>query len=526
MTSQTVPAHIGTVPDILRVRARTRPHDTAVHYEGRQTTYAELDARSNRVAQALARAGVGAGDRVAFLSTNVPEYLDVLFGTTKLNAVIVPINWRLTPHEVALLVADVSPSVMVVGDGYESYPAAMGHSLPYDCHVIALNPESGNYLSFDDWVSACSFSDLGVTPSPDDLALLLYTSGTTGLPKGAMHTHAGVIALLDVFAELGRLSERSIVLSMVPMFHIGGTAWALAAMWAGGEVVILPTVDPERIVNTVRDLRVTYVVCAPAVIQRMLEVPGVHEMDFASWDMFHYGGSAIAPSVLKRAVDVFDCDFMQGLGMTECGIITSLPPSAHDPERHAELLRSCGQVVRGTELKIVDVASEKEAAVGDVGELWVRSPAVMKGYWRQPEATALTLTADGWLRTGDAARVDDAGWYFVEDRLKEMIVSGAENVYPTEVENVIMMHEAVAECAVIGVPDENWGEAVKAVIVMRDGRQVTDKALIAFCRERLAGYKCPKSIDRVASLPRTPSGKVVKNELRAPYWRGRPRLVS
>ncbi|HLX88550.1 MAG TPA: AMP-binding protein, partial [Acidimicrobiales bacterium] len=363
---------------------------------------------------------------------------------------------------------------------------------------------------------------------PDDVSLQLYTSGTTGLPKGVMLANRNMeVILREAAPQCFAIDEHTVSLVAMPLIHIGGSGWALAGMSRGGISVILRDMDPAALVRLIGAERVTHAFLVPAVLMAVLGVPGIEQADLTSLDTIFYGASPISDDVLVRCLSVFGCRFAQVYGMTETsGAIVRLDAEDHDPEgprRH--LLRAAGKPLSGVELRIVDPASDADAPVGQVGEVWTRSAYNMLGYWEKPEETAATLSDDGWLRTGDAGYLDDEGYLYLHDRMKDMVVTGGENVYPAEVENVLLAHPAVADAAVIGVPDDRWGETVKAVVVLAPDASLAPEELIAFCRDRLAHYKCPTSVDVVATLPRNPSGKILKRELRDPYWAGRDRRI-
>ena len=312
----------------------------------------------------------------------------------------------------------------------------------------------------------------------------------------------------------------------MPMFHIAGSGWSLVGMFHGCRSVVLRDVDPALILELIPRYRITNALFVPAVIQFLLSTPGVDKTDYSSLHTIVYGASPITDTVLATAIATFGCDFIQVYGLTETtGAIVQLEAADHDQKGRPELLRSCGKPYPWVELRIVD-PDGRDCPAGVVGELWVRTRQNMKGYWNQPEETAKTITADGWLRTGDAGYVDAEGYVFLHDRVKDMIVSGGENVYPAEVENALMRHPDIADVGVIGVPDDRWGETVKAVVVLREEAGLTQQDIIAFARQHLGGFKCPTSVDFAAALPRNPSGKLLKRELREPYWAGRERRIG
>jgi long-chain acyl-CoA synthetase len=349
----------------------------------------------------------------------------------------------------------------------------------------------------------------------ETVVLQIYTSGTTGAPKGVMTSSAGFLSYLESLSSVARFDSSSVSLSTLPLFHIGGAGWALAGLYCGATVLLLRDADPDLILGTIASRKVTHLIAVPSVVQRLLQSTHLPTTEVGSLRYLYYGGGPMTEPILRKALDAFNCDFIQGFGMTECPLIAALEPQNHAPERN--LLRSCGRAIPGTRVRLVDPETGRDAAPGSVGEIWVQSPQVFAGYWKQPEITAQTLADGIWLRTGDAAYCNADGFLFLQDRLKDMIVSGGENVYSAEVENVLTGHPDVAECAVIGVSSERWTETVKAIVVPVPGSTVSADRLIAYCKSRLAGYKCPTSVAFVAALPRTPSGKVIKHELRKRY---------
>lgn len=489
-------------------------------------TYGELDRRSCQTANALLDAGVGRGDRVAILAHNAPVYFELGFAASKVGAALVGLNWRLAPLEIEAILTDADPALLIV-DG------ELDHLLT-DAARSALAPDVlQNLPRWNEIVSSSSPDDADSPTHPDDVAFILYTSGTTGLPKGAQLTNRNMAHSAWISGWAYGVGATSVNLVAMPLFHVGGMGYGLSAFFHGGHTILRRDAEPVAVVDTIAAYGVTHAFFVPAVIQAILAVDKVEHADFASLELLVYGAAPIGDSVLRRAIDVLGCDFLQAYGMTEtAGTIVTLPPEAHDPDGPgAALLRSCGRPLPWVELRLVDPASiaagtPTDVAIGEVGEIWTRSAQNTPGYRNRPDATAEAITADGWLRTGDAAHADADGYLFLFDRFKDMIVSGAENVYPAEVENMLYDHPDVSEVAVIGVPDERWGETVKAVVVLQAGATFDADELVELCRGRLAHYKCPTSFDVVEALPRNASGKVLKTELRAPYWEGHDRRIS
>jgi long-chain acyl-CoA synthetase len=379
---------------------------------------------------------------------------------------------------------------------------------------------------YEAWLGDAAAGDPGLHSDPDDVAIQLYTSGTTGLPKGAMISNFNLETLITRVLADWEFDSESVNLVASPLFNIAGGGWALVGIYCGATTVLLRAATPPSLLQTIAEQRVTNALLVPAVLNFMLQVPGVEKVDFSSLRAIVYGASPISAEVLARSIQTFGCHFIQAYALTEhTGSATILRPEEHDlanPER----LLSCGRPHTWVSLRIVDPGTGEDSPTGEVGEIWLRSGQVMKGYWNRPEATAETITADGWLRTGDAAYLDADGFVYIRDRVKDMIITGAQNVYPVEVENVLMAHPGIADVAVIGVPDERWGEAVKAVVVRKPGQVVEAEEIIAFARDRIAHFKAPSSVDFAESLPRNPSGKVLKRELREPYWAGMARRVN
>ncbi len=511
---------------MLRTWANQTP-DAPMLTEGDTTlTWSEVYARAKRVSRALVNAGVSPGDRVAFLDRNGIEYFEVFFGCALLGAVSVAINWRLAPAEMAAIIEDSHSRVVVFGP---DYAAAIKELTPLVTCVSEWVPLD----HFAQWRDAGEEdpADPGFEPGPDDVVTQLYTSGTTGLPKGAMISGRNISCILTEAIQVFRIGADTVSLVAMPLFHIGGTGWALCGMSRGGHSVILRDMDPATALRLIEEHGVTETFVVPAVLMFLLATPELSGADVSSLRTVFYGASPISEDVLVRSMKALSCDFAQVYGLTETtGAITSLMPYDHDPDGpRANLLRSAGRPFDHIELRIVDTATGAVLPVGEVGEVWTRSDQNMLGYWNKPDETARAISEDGWFRTGDAGWIDAEGYLFLHDRIKDMIVSGGENVYPAEVENALLAHPEVADAAVIGVPDERWGETVKAIVVKSPEASTDDEGLaldiIAATRSRLAHYKCPTSVDFVEVLPRNPSGKVLKRELRQPYWQDRERNI-
>jgi len=516
-----------TIADVIRMHAAERGDKRAVVMGDYARTYAELNEESSRVAQAMLAAGVQAQDRVAFLDKNTPEYFTMLFGAAKINAVSVAVNWRLAPPEMAYILNHSKIKVLLIGEEFLEHLGKM--ELEGDPTIVVIG-SSDQYPSFDDWMGAYDAIDPMAPSEIDDTCYQLYTSGTTGLPKGAELSNRNFFDMLPTVQEQWRFDHDSINLVAMPLFHIAGSGWGVVGLFAGGTNHIMRDVDPMAILSTIETEKITNILIVPAVIQFLLMMPTINDTDFSSLRLIVYGASPITEEVLVGGMNATGTPFCQVYGLTETtGGVTQLDPEDHDPGGpRAHLLRSAGKPYPTVKIRIVD-NDGNELPDGEVGEIWVHTTQNLKAYYADPEATEKAYPAGrdenglGWFATGDAGYMDD-GFLFIHDRIKDMIVSGGENIYPAEIENVLMSHPGVADAAVIGVPSEKWGETVKAIIV--DGEEpATDDAVIAYCKENLASYKCPTSVDRVEALPRNPSGKILKTELRKPFWADQERMV-
>lgn len=519
-----------TIGELIRIHAEERPDKVALLQDDYSRTYQQLHDESNQVAQAMLAAGVGNQDRVAFLDKNVPEYFTMLFGAAKINAVSVAVNWRLAPPEMAYILNHSKIKVLFIGEEFLDHLAKM--DLEGDPTIVVLGA-SDTSVTYEDWIAGQPAIDPMVPSAPDDTCYQLYTSGTTGLPKGVELTNNNFFGMMPVASEMWSFDTDSVNLVAMPLFHIAGSGWGVVGLFNGGTNILMKDVDPVAILDIIPQHRVTNVLFVPAVIQFLLMMPNLATTDFSSLRAVIYGASPITEDVLVGGMNALGCDFRQVYGLTETtGAVTQLEMEDHDPGGpRAHLLRSAGKPIPGTLLRIVDEHGN-ELPNGEVGEIWVHSTQNLKGYYADAEATAKAFPEGrdengmGWFATGDAGYLQD-GYLFIHDRIKDMIVSGAENIYPAEIENALMSHPGIADVAVIGVPDDKWGESVMAVVVrVPEAEGTSDDEIIAYCRDRLAAYKIPRSVTEIAALPRNPSGKILKTELRKPYWEGKERMVN
>jgi long-chain acyl-CoA synthetase len=528
MTAPNAP--IQCAADIVRHWSSVKPAATAIRFGDQNITWAELDTESSRVGAAIVAAGVGPGEAIAFLEKNAPEFFEVIYGASKANVVDVSVNWRLAPPEILYTVNDSGAKILFVGVDFFEAVEGIESELSSVKTIVALG-DHPRWPSYADWKGAHDPVDPKVPTAMEDTAFQLYTSGTTGLPKGVMTSNANLFALLGEVTGPWKMDETSKNIATMPLFHIGGSGWAMCGQFVGAETLLVRDPNPGALLDLMSNEKATNAFYVPALLAFMALVaaqPGQPERDFSSMRSVVYGASPITDEVLIASMNTLKCPHVQVFGMTETtGSITELTPEDHDPNGpRAHLLRSAGKPYRWVELKVVDLETGEPLGAGEVGEVWTRSSQNMKGYFGKPEETAKTITADGWLKTGDAGYIDAEGYLFLTDRVKDMIVSGGENVYPAEVENALAKHPAVAEVAVIGVPSDKWGETVKAVVVVKPGAEVTAAELMAHAKTQLAGFKCPTSVDFMEVLPRNPSGKVLKKDLRAPFWEGKARQIN
>ena len=525
MSVLSAPANLA---EMVRRLAKSRGPEIVFEFEGRKTTFAEFDKLTSRVANGLTALGVKPQERIAYLGKNSDIYFELLFGAMKANVVMTPVNWRLAAPEVAFIVADCKAPVLFVGPECVAQARAIKPQLPGLRTVVTTEGGAPEWQDYTAWRDAQSADEPQVEIRRQDIAIQLYTSGTTGKPKGAMLSHANLLNLLETGdgenPEWNKWTEEDVSLVAMPIFHIGGTGWGLLGLYYGAKGVIAREFDPTKVLDFIEHSKITKLFMVPAAMQFVVRQPRARQVDFSRLKYMLYGASPIPAALLKECIEVFGCGFVQLYGLTETtGMIVALPPEDH--VEGSERMRSAGKALPGIELAIFDPDGER-LPPGEVGEIATRSGSNMVGYWNLPEATARTIGPEGWLRTGDAGYLDRDGYLYIHDRIKDMIISGGENIYPAEVESAICDHPDVAEAAVIGVPDDTWGEAVKAIVVLRQGKKATAFDIINFTRERIAGFKTPKSVDFTEALPRNASGKILRRNLRDPYWAGKDRQVN
>jgi acyl-CoA synthetase (AMP-forming)/AMP-acid ligase II len=513
---------------LLTKAGRLHGDRLAIQYGEQRLTYAELNQRVGRLAQSLQTLGVRAGDRVAIVQRNGPALFETLFACFRAGATAVPINARLHPEETAFICQDCRARVLVATDEYAASALQARKQVP-DLQLVGVDGGIAGAIDYETFLLASDSMKADAEVDPNELAWLFYTSGTTGRPKGAMLTHRNLLAMImNYYADVNPIVPEDVVLHAAPLTH-GSGLYGLPAIAKGATNVILhtPSFDPKTVFELIQRLRVTTIAfLAPTQIKMLLDGP-YQSYDLSSLRCIPYGGGPMYVEDMKRAVEAFGPVLVQIYGQGEAPMtISYLRRQEHithgDPVAERRLA-SAGIARTDVEVRIID-DNDRELAAGAIGEIAARGSVVMAGYWNRPEATAETLRG-GWLHTGDVGMMDEQGYLYLLDRKKDLIISGGNNIYPREIEEVLLEHPAVYEVAVIGVPDPLWGESVKAIVALRPGMAVTGEELISFCTGHLASYKKPRTVEFIAELPKNAYGKILKRELREQYWQGRERRI-
>jgi long-chain acyl-CoA synthetase len=518
--------------DISQILARAVqffPHHTACVSGDTRLTYDALQARVYRLANVLQQHGIGKGSRVAVLSANSIPYLEMYYATAALGALIVPLNFRLAPAELAYILRDSGSTVLLVGEGFaELYQRTRQRLATAPLTFTAAEDAPDDMLGYESCLAQASATFTPVEVDEHDLAGLFYTSGTTGHPKGVMLSHRNLVSNAYHFLSTIHEEEGEVYLHCCPMFHLADGPTSHRITWLGGTHVIVPSFEPLAVLEAIQRERVTSVLLVPTMINFLVNHPAIGDYDLSSLRRVLYGASPMPVELLRRAAQVFGCPLIQLYGLTETSpLLTMMAPrylAFAGEEAAVRRLASCGRAVPGVQVRVVNDQGA-DVQPGEVGEIMARGPNIMQGYWNKPAETAAAFR-HGWFCTGDLATVDDEQFIFMVDRKKDMIITGGENVYSTEVENALYQHPAVLEAAVIGVPDERWGEAVLALVVLKPHATATDTDLIEHCRGLIAHYKCPRRLEiRPEPFPQSGSGKILKASLRESYWRGQRRRV-
>ena len=492
----------------------------------RKRTWREVGDRVARLAKGL-RGLASPGTRVAVLAMNSDRYIELTFAAAWANTVLVPLNTRWAVPENLYALRDAECDVLFVDDHFGDHAQQLvrEHAIDHVVHMGDLGAPKG-WLDYEALIrdNEPMADECGVD---NDLCGIYYTGGTTGAPKGVMLSHKNMIAASVNWIATLHFSEDTIYLHSAGLFHLAGMSPAAALTMAGGTHVLLPRFDPVLAFQAIQAHKINYCLFVPTMVNMLINHPEFSKYDLTSVRYCEYGASPMPDAVLTLALEKLPTwEFIQGYGMTESAALTlSMPWRYHfDRDDMPSKRHGTGRAAYGVDVRIVD-DNGSEVPRGQTGEIAVRGAQVMLGYWKKPDATAAALR-NGWLHTGDAAYMDEDGFVCIVDRVKDMIISGGENIYSTEVENAVHRHAAVRECAVIGIPDERWGEAVHAVVTLKEGRTADADAIIAHCHTLIAGYKCPRSVEFRDALPLSGAGKILKNVLRDPYWRGKKKSVN
>jgi acyl-CoA synthetase (AMP-forming)/AMP-acid ligase II len=518
------------VDQIIQYHAAQRPANLALTLGASALSYADLNSRACQVANALAAEGIGAGERVAILGENSIDHVVLMLAAAKIGAVTVPINYRLAGPELKFVIDDCEARLLVVPDGQFVSTVAELELMHAPVLLGSADKLPGAWRDWNNWWQGRTAHEPESVTKAEHAFLQLYTSGTTGRPKGAVMSHRNLLDLsyAGVVAAEQRLNIGDNELVIAPLFHIGAVASLFYTLMIGVNVILHRNFNPGAVVDAIEEHRLSSVFMVPAMLQAILNtVPELEKRDFTTLKRINYGASPIGETLLRRAMAVFACDFQQSYGMTEAsGAVAQLTAADHRKALagRPELLKSCGRQNAATQMRVVDEEGNT-LGEGQLGEIAVMSSTVMMEYWRQPQQTAKAIR-NGWLYTGDIGYRDAQGYFFLMDRKNDVVISGGENIYPNEVERALLLHEAIADVAVIGVPSDTYGEALLAVCVLRKEAVLDEEALVAHCRQHLAGYKVPRQYTTCDVLPRNPSGKVLRTELRQPYWKNSARQIS
>lgn len=518
------------IQDYLDYYARNNPDFGCVRQGEQAYSFAQMLELSNRTANGLRELGVAHGQRIAVLGENSPNHYMMFLAAARIGAVAVPLNYRLAPAELAFVINDAEVKVLLVLDGMQECVVALREHLKDDVVVLSEGmPDSQDWQTWLQQQSVDSIASDDANVQPNDAVLQLYTSGTTGNPKGVVLSHFNLLSLVisNSVATPVRSNAGESSIICAPLFHIGGAGSVIMGLFSGQEALLHKAFDPMPLLHDLENYPVSQIFMVPAMIGALLQVPDIKQRDFSQLRAIFYGASPISESLLRSALEVFQCDFVQMYGMTETtGTVVNLSARDHKLalDSRPELLRAAGRPSLGVQAKIVDPDGQQLPA-GEVGELLIKADTNMLSYHNLPEATAETLT-DGWVHTGDAGYIDEQGYIFLKDRIKDMVVSGAENIYPVEVENAIAKHPSVIDVAVIGIPDDKFGEALLAFVVLKAGAELSCEEMIEFCRDKIAGYKIPRQLEQIDELPRNATGKVLKKTLRAPFWQDLGRDIA
>ena len=515
--------------EFLAMAASICPQRTAIVFEGERYTFRELSERVNRLANALLNLGVEKGDRVAIIQVNCNQCLEAYYAVARIGAIFVPLNFRARSDELTHMLNNSKASLLLVGEQYVDLVDSIRQDTPSVKHFIPIGCMREGMLNYEELLASSSPEGVSTEVEDDDVTMIIYTSGTTGIPKGVPLTHNSfsIYVLKNVIPADPDIEETNIL--TVPLFHVAGVQAALAATYGGRTLAIIRQFDVKEWMETVQRERASRAMLVPTMLKRIIDDPDFSKYDLSSLKVITYGAAPMPFEVIKKAIEVFPgVMFINAFGQTEtASTITILGPEDHiitgdEEEREKKLRRlasSIGRPMDDVEMKIID-RDGSDLPPGEVGEIVARGPRVMTGYWKCPDETAKAITKEGWLHTSDMGYMDEEGYFYLVGRSDDLVIRGGENISPREVENILYAHPAVEDAAVIGVPDPEWGQVPRAVVVLKNGKTATADELIEFCRGRLASFKRPGSVVFVDELPKTNTGKVLMRVLRERYGQG------
>ncbi|MFC1977313.1 class I adenylate-forming enzyme family protein [Chloroflexota bacterium] len=511
--------------DFLTISTAICPDKDAIVFEGKRHTFSQLSDRVNRLSNALSNLGIQKGDRVAMLQVNANQCVEVYFAVAKLGGIYVPLNFRARGNELTYMLNSSEANTLLVGERYTDLVNSIKPELATVKNIVSIDSRQGGMPYYEDMIASSDAEEIFTEIDDNDTTILMYTAGTTGFPKGVMLSHNSfTIYVLENVSPADPESEEKNILT-VPLYHVAGIQAMMAAIYGGRTLVMERQFDPKEWMELVETEKVGRAMIVPTMLKQLLDHPDFGKHDLSSMKVITYGAAPMPLEVIKRAVDIFPgVNFINAFGQTEtASTITTLGPEDHvitgteeEKEKKLKRLSSIGRPMADIEMRIIDEEGN-ELPQGDVGEIVARGPRVMAGYWKDQEKTDKTIDKEGWVHTGDVGYVDEAGYYFLSGRATDMIIRAGENISPEEVEAVLQSHAKIDDVAIIGVPDENWGEVPLAVVVLKQGETATPEELMEYCRANLASFKRPRSVVFTDELPRNPMGKILKKQLREQY---------
>ena len=512
--------------ELLARSARKFPNKTAVVFEGTRLTYKEVDDRANAMANSLIAMGVKKGDRVALIADNTYEWIEMYFAPAKAGAIFAPVNSTAVSREMEYVLNYISPKVLILQPRFVDMIQSIKGRLPSVESYVVMSADVPGMENYERLIRENSKEEPVVDIDPLDIGLIIFTGGTTGMPRGGMHTHRGLVFNAHTLAIGYKQDYNDVEMHVTPIYHTAMASQIMCSTFLGNKHVIVPKFEAEKVLELIEQEGITCGFVVPTIINMLLQLPDLEKYNVSSLRALYYGGAPMPIKLLEQALKRIPVGFTQVYGQTEGFLYAMLPPEDHIIEGPAEKVkrsRAAGRALVNYEIKIFD-QEDREVPIGEVGEIVVKGPSMMAGYWDRPDETAEVMRG-GWLHTGDLARMDEDGYLYIVERKKDMIISGGKNIYRPEIEEVLYRHPAVLEATVFGIPDDYWGEAVKAAVALKPGMELTEKELMEYCTQNLASYKKPKSVDFLEELPKSPAGKILKRALRDKYWANAERKI-